>query len=134
MHYYKIEGDKKGVTIAVLLLGSKPIVRTNYAVKNNLNVKLFGVEFNSWHAEMRIINLLMRNRYLLNKLKEQNRFIMHVYRYTPTGDYATSSKPCDKCVKVMKEFKRRYMKNGTFLIHYFEKNALGNVEQKILVL
>jgi len=126
---YRIHGDNKGYTIAILETPKKPIIRKNYAtLGTSLDLKLFGVEFDSWHAEIRIVLFLLENPYYLNLIKSEGLFSLFVYRYTWKGNHATSSKPCPKCRKVLKIFKKKFLPNCKFVIKYIENHTLKTIE------
>jgi len=126
---YKIFGDNKGYTIAILETSKKPIIRKNYTTNGSpLDLKLFGVHYDSWHAEIRIIMFLLDNPYYLNLIKHEGVFSMFVYRYTWKGNIGNSSKPCSKCMKVLKIFKKKFLPDCKFIIKYIENKQIKKIE------
>jgi len=120
-----MDGDTKGITIAsVVLPGNKVITRNNLTQKKSkMGVKILGVEFLSWHAEMRIISYLMRNSYFRVLIDKQGELHMSIVRHTRTGDLANSSRPCYKCQTVMRKFKQKYLPNVKFIVHFHEEGS-----------
>ena len=122
-----MKGDRKGYTIAILHTPKKKIIRyneTSNSPSSDMTLSLFRVEFRSWHAEMRIIKFLIDNIYYRNMLASLGIVKMDVFRYTWCGNMANSSKPCDKCRKVISLFKEKYMPNTTIEIRYIENNTI----------
>jgi len=102
--------DSKGKTIAILQLpNGKIITRENLCLSGSLKVKIFGIEYDSWHAEVRCILTLMKNSYFLNLVRQEKWLGLTVLRYNRKGKLAPNSKPCSACWKVLKIFKKRYL-------------------------
>lgn len=122
-------GDKKGYTIAILETPHRPIIRKNYTIPGSpLDLKIFGVTYNSWHAEARIIMFLLENPYYLNLVRSERIFSLFVYRYTWKGNHGLSSRPCPKCLKVLKLFKKKFLPNCKFIIKFIENNKIKKIE------
>ncbi len=126
----KKHSDIKGTSIAILHLpNGQTIVRKNIVVYGTeLNIKLFGIEFDSWHAEMRLIYSLLKNTYYLKQVMEANLLEITVIRITKAGKLATCSKPCDKCIAVLKNFKKKYIPYGKVIIHYHKNSNFTVLE------
>jgi len=118
--------DSKGKTIAILQLpNGKMIVRENLCLSGPLKVKVFGVEYDSWHAEIRCILSLMKNSYFLNLVKREKWLGLTVLRYNRKGKLTSNSKPCSACWKVLKIFKKRYLGLDTkFELAYIEAGKM----------
>lgn len=112
--------DRKGESIAIAKIGSKIITRSNLALNSPLNIKFFGISFNSWHAEIRILKAIIQNNYLLN-LARQYGIHIHILRFTNAKNL-TNSKPCNKCQKCLEIFSDKY--GIRIRVSYIEDNKV----------
>ena len=113
--------DSKGKTLAICEIGSKIFSRENCTVRGTDKlVRLFGVEFDSWHAEMRVLLVLLKNSYYQYLAKESGIVKITVIRITKSGKLARTSKPCQKCQRVIKIVKNKILSSVVFEILYHE--------------
>jgi len=115
-------GDNKGVSVSICYIPSidKTIIRKNYTEKGKKKVlvKIFNISYPSIHSEVRVLLTILHNKYYLRKVMDEGKLVITNIRYSPSGNRARSSKPCDKCIKVFKIFKNRYkLRKITFIYH-----------------
>ena len=122
--------DNKGQTIAIATFPGKTIIRTNEVVGKNKEKKdvcIFGVRFYSWHAEMRIVHYLSNNRRYAKIINEHRKLELTVLRYTRTGKFGKSSKPCNSCLTVLRHFKEKVIPKATIIISYIEDGEVKKI-------
>ncbi len=116
--------DSKGKTIAIATIGPKILIRENTTTPTHTTIKFFGLDYNSWHAETRIIFSIIKNKYLL-KLAETCGIEMVVERFTRSGKLAGNSKPCTKCQKMLSLVSKKY--NIRINVFYWENEKRGKI-------
>ena len=116
--------DSRGKTLAILKMpNGKIITRENEVIKGNqINLKIFNVPYPfGFHAEVRVILSILKNSYWLELIKHSKFMDLTVIRYTNTGKLAISSKPCEKCQIVLREFKKKFLyEKFNIVVNYFE--------------
>lgn len=128
------EMDSKGRSICVVKIPykNKIITRENLTFSGeNIDLTVFGVKYKyGIHAEVFCIMSILGNSKYLKMIEKAKVLEFTIFRYTKTGKFAISSKPCDKCIKVLKNFKKTIFDNKIkIVINYFE-----NTERKRLCL
>jgi hypothetical protein len=106
-------GDKKGISITICQIPNtnKIITRYNYVEKGEKKLlvkKFFGVSYTSYHSEIRVLQTIINNPFYLENVKKAKYLRLTNLRYNRNGNMSYSSKPCQKCVKVLKLFKEKY--------------------------
>ena len=107
--------------MAILFLPhNKTIIRTNLAPSPYFSIKLLGIEYPSWHAEARIIHLLISNTYYLKLIEKIGEMNLLVLRYNKRGMLTGNSKPCSKCQRLFKLFKKKFLPSVKIIVSYLE--------------
>ena len=117
--------DAKGKTVCIAVIPgiNKVIMRDNITHGKN-PVKVFGIEFNSWHAEMRVLYTISNNRYFQHHIIDHGTLELTVLRYTKCGNFGLCSKPCDKCQQAIKVFKKKYVPDVRIIVNYYEDSEM----------
>jgi len=118
--------DSKGVSITICIIPSinKVITRYNYTEfgqKKRL-IKIFGIEYNSFHSEIRVLLTILRNEYYLKNIQKSKYLKLINLRYNKNMNMSYSSKPCVKCQNVLRIFKEKFGLKY-IEVEYFERNT-----------
>ena len=124
--------DAKGYTIAILTLpNGKSIIRENYVNYGDPNpVKVFGIEYDSWHAEARCMYSLTQNPYYKKLAETEGEINITVLRYNKNGNMTNNSHPCDKCMRMFRVVKDKYF-NGKIKIN-LQYMKDGNMTKEVI--
>jgi intein/homing endonuclease len=123
--------DSKGVSVSICIIPEikKVITRSNYTEngKKKKLIKIFGVEYESLHSEIRVLLTIIKNPLFLKKIQKYKELKITNLRYSKTGNLAKCSKPCEKCQIVLKQFKEKYQLKR-IIVEYVENGKIKELE------